>query len=418
MLAARLAAFALGVALDDVLDDQGDVPPHEARADQQQHATGHAHRCDEGERDDDAVQPADGVGDGAEDHAAGEAAEDQRVDAEHGEADGPHLGRRGGGQGQEDADGQRRHRRLGHELQGHAEPELGDVERDDEERAVGRDAEPRDGQRALGRPPEVAVADHVGHRQAEKAGHPDDGLDFAAAGGAQVELVVEEEIAEEGRPGAGEAQDGHGHQLEVERPDAQEPGHRGAQQDPGGLLLLGLQIHAGRLEDVTGFVGPLLRLAQPQHEKRHREPGQTEQQSIAPVVGEGHHEAEEEQADRAREGIGEVVPAEDPSPALGRVGIGQVRVVHRVVDPEPDGGDQVEEHEPPDVGERPIKGANTATISKETMATSLRLPRSAHSASGTAHSSWAACATKATAPRPALERWNERSRLTPTRLMP
>jgi hypothetical protein len=164
-----------------------------------------------------------------------------------------------------------------------------------------------------------------------------------------VELVVEEEIAEEGRPGAGEAQNGHGHQLEVERPDAQEPGHRGAQQDAGCLLLLGLQIHARRLEDVTGFVGPLLRFAQPQHEKRHGETGQTEQQSIAPVVGEGYHEAEEEQADGAREGIREVVPAEDPSPAFGRVGIGQIRVVHRVVDPEPDGGDQVEEHEPPDI---------------------------------------------------------------------
>jgi hypothetical protein len=163
-LAARLTTFALGEALDDVLDDQRDVPPHEARADQQQHTTGHAHRCDEGERDDDAVQPADGVGDRAEDHAAGESAEHQRVHAEHGEADGPHFGRCRGGQGQEDADGERRHRRLGHELEGHAEPELGDVEGDDEERAVGGDAEPGNGQRALGRPPEVVVPDHVGHR--------------------------------------------------------------------------------------------------------------------------------------------------------------------------------------------------------------------------------------------------------------
>ena len=88
---------------------------------------------------------------------------------------------------------------------------------------------------------------------------------------------------------------------------------------------------------------------QTHHEKRHGETGQTEQQSITPVVGEGDHEAEEQQADGARQRIREVVPAEDPSPTFGRVRIGQVRVVHRVVDPEPDGGDQVEEHEPPDI---------------------------------------------------------------------
>ena len=58
-----------------------------------------------------------------------------------------------------------------------------------------------------------------------------------------------------------------------------------------------------------------------------------------------------------------------------------------------------------------MAGPNTAKINRETPATSLRLPRSAHSASGTAHSSWATWATKATAPRPALDMWNDTSRL-------
>ena len=61
---------------------------------------------------------------------------------------------------------------------------------------------------------------------------------------------------------------------------------------------------------------------------------------------------------------------------------------------------------------------NTAKINKATPATTLRLPRSAHSASGTAQSSWETWATKATAPRAALDMWKDTSRLCPMRLMP
>ena len=59
-----------------------------------------------------------------------------------------------------------------------------------------------------------------------------------------------------------------------------------------------------------------------------------------------------------------------------------------------------------------------AKISRATAATTLRLPRSAHSASGTAHRSWDTWAMKATAPSDALDMWNDVSRLCPMRAMP
>ena len=46
-------------------------------------------------------------------------------------------------------------------------------------------------------------------------------------------------------------------------------------------------------------------------------------------------------------------------------------------------------------------------MSSATAATTLRLPRSAHTASGTAHSSCDTWAMNATAPSDALDMWNE-----------
>ncbi len=50
-----------------------------------------------------------------------------------------------------------------------------------------------------------------------------------------------------------------------------------------------------------------------------------------------------------------------------------------------------------------MKAPNPAKISSATAATTLRLPRSAHTASGTAHRSWDTWAMKATAPSDALD---------------
>ena len=282
----------------------------------------------------------------------------------------------------------------------HHHPQLGHVERGDEQAAVGRDADAGDDQRALRGPAEVAVADHVGHGQPEEGGQPDDGVDLAALGRARGGTCrMKKRLPNSGRAGAGEAEDGHGHQLVVERADAQQPGHGRAQQDPGRLLLLGLQVHARGLEDVAALVGPLVRLAQREEGEADGDAGQGDEQAVAPVVGHGDDVAEDQDADRLRERVGQVVPAEDPAPALGRVGVGQVRVVHGVVDAEPDRGGQVEEGERPHVGrERHERCRRRQKISRATPATTLRLPRSAHRASGTAHSSCATWATKATAP--------------------
>jgi hypothetical protein len=69
-------------------------------------------------------------------------------------------------------------------------------------------------------------------------------------------------------------------------------------------------------------------------------------------------------------------------------------------------------------GASAISGAKTENTKSATPATTFRLPRSAQRASGTAQSSWATCATKATAPRAASWIWNECSRLVPIRMIP
>src|SRR5580704_11679378 len=70
------------------------------------------------------------------------------------------------------------------------------------------------------------------------------------------------------------------------------------------------------------------------------------------------------------------------------------------------------------LGEIAIRAPNTAKIRRATPATSLRLPRSAHTASGTAQSSWDTWAMKATAPSDAFDMWNESWRFLPIRLIP
>ena len=70
------------------------------------------------------------------------------------------------------------------------------------------------------------------------------------------------------------------------------------------------------------------------------------------------------------------------------------------------------------MGESAIKEPNAAKMSSATAATVLRLPRSAHRASGTAHINWDTWATKATAPSDALDMWNETCRLWPMSEMP
>ena len=152
-LAARLAPLALGVALQDVLDDEGDVAAHVARADEKQHAPDGAHRPDQGERGGDVR----GVADGAEQDAAREAAEDERIDAEQPETDGPHFRRGRRRQGLEDADGQRRHRRLRQELEDDHHPQVRHVQRQAVEAAEDRDADAGDDQGLLGGAPEELV---------------------------------------------------------------------------------------------------------------------------------------------------------------------------------------------------------------------------------------------------------------------
>ena len=236
------------------------------------------------------------------------------------------------------------------ELQGHTQPELGHVEGQHEEPPVGGDADAGDDERPLRGAAEVAVAEHVGDGEPEEGGQADDGVDLAARCRVEVELVDEEEVAEQRCAGAGEAQDGHGHQLVVQRADPQQPGDGGAEEHPGRLLLLGLQVHARRLEDVAALVGPLPGLVQREEGEADRDPDQRDQQPVAPVVGDRHDEGEDQDADRLRQRVRQVVPAEDPSARLGRVGVREVRVVHRVVHPGAHRGGEVEEGEPPDVG--------------------------------------------------------------------
>ncbi len=70
------------------------------------------------------------------------------------------------------------------------------------------------------------------------------------------------------------------------------------------------------------------------------------------------------------------------------------------------------------LGDRAIRPPNTAKISRATAATTLRLPRSAQTARGTAQRSWDTWAMKATAPKDALDMWNEVSRFLPMRAIP
>ena len=65
-----------------------------------------------------------------------------------------------------------------------------------------------------------------------------------------------------------------------------------------------------------------------------------------------------------------------------------------------------------------MRAPNPAKMRSATAATTLRLPRSAHSARGTAHKSCDTWAMKATAPSDALDMWKEISRFRPIRLMP
>ncbi len=70
------------------------------------------------------------------------------------------------------------------------------------------------------------------------------------------------------------------------------------------------------------------------------------------------------------------------------------------------------------LGEIAIRLPKAAKTSRAMAATFLRLPRSAHTASGTAHRSWDTWAMKATAPSEALDMWNEVSRFLPMRAIP
>ena len=55
-----------------------------------------------------------------------------------------------------------------------------------------------------------------------------------------------------------------------------------------------------------------------------------------------------------------------------------------------------------------MNGTVQEKISRVTAATTLRLPRSAHTATGRPQAIWDTPPTKATAPRPVSLRWNER----------
>ncbi len=70
------------------------------------------------------------------------------------------------------------------------------------------------------------------------------------------------------------------------------------------------------------------------------------------------------------------------------------------------------------LGESAMRAPKPAKISSATAATTLRLPRSAHSARGTAHNSCETCATNATAPSEAFDMWNDVSRFRPMMAMP
>ena len=66
------------------------------------------------------------------------------------------------------------------------------------------------------------------------------------------------------------------------------------------------------------LVGPLLRARAGEQEKRHREPDQAEEQAVAPVVGEGHHEAEDQDPDGLGDGSDRLCQLKTlPRPSVG-----------------------------------------------------------------------------------------------------
>ena len=67
---------------------------------------------------------------------------------------------------------------------------------------------------------------------------------------------------------------------------------------------------------------------------------------------------------------------------------------------------------------RAMSGANAAKMSKVTAATTLRLPRSAATATGSPQPIWATAAAKVRAPRPASLRWNDLSMSGPSSPIP
>ena len=126
-------------------------------------------------------------------------------------------------------------------------------------------------------------------------------------------------------------------------------GHGRAQQDLGGVLLLGLDVHPRRLQDVTRLVGPLLGLADEEDPDRHGHPDDRQGQGPAPVVGRRRDIAHEQDPDGLGHGVVHVVPREDARSAVGGIGVGQIGVVDGVARAQADGGDQIEEDERPHV---------------------------------------------------------------------
>ncbi len=98
------------------------------------------------------------------------------------------------------------------------------------------------------------------------------------------------------------------------------------------------------------LVGALGRLVDGEEGEAEGNAGHRHEQSVAPVVGHRDDENEDEDADGLGQRIAQVVPAENTPPALGWILIGQVRVVHGVIDTRPDGCGQVKEGEGPYVG--------------------------------------------------------------------
>ena len=74
-------------------------------------------------------------------------------------------------------------------------------------------------------------------------------------------------------------EDGHRHELVVERPDPQQAGDGRAEQHLGGVLLLGLDVHAGGLQDVARLVGPLLGLPDEEDAQGHGHADEAQSQS-------------------------------------------------------------------------------------------------------------------------------------------